>query len=134
MVVERLHRMAGHDLRQSKRKSARRRPRSSREPPTGTLIAWAIGHGALAATALPPIGTTGSIIHAVATRLDSPRAVFAPTQVYYDTMSLSFFSGRILTTLRAGLALNVVGSPVNGFVPWRSLVAGLCCTTILQTP
>src|SRR3990172_1293686 len=49
-------------------------------------------------------------------------------------MSLSFFSGRIFTTLRAGLALNVVGSPVNGFVPWRSLVAGLCCTTTLQTP
>jgi hypothetical protein len=35
----------------------------------------------------------------------------------YDTMSLSFFSGRTFTTLRAGLALNVVGSPVNGFVP-----------------
>jgi len=52
----------------------------------------------------------------------------------YETMSLSFFSGRILTTLRAGLALKVVSSFVNGLMPLRSLVAGLCCTTILQRP
>jgi hypothetical protein len=32
-------------------------------------------------------------------------------------MSLSFFSGRILTTFRAGLALNIVSSPVNGLMP-----------------
>lgn len=35
----------------------------------------------------------------------------------YEAMSFSFFSGRTLTTLRAGLALKVVGSPVKGLVP-----------------
>ena len=44
----------------------------------------------------------------------------------YETMSLSFFNGRIFTTLRAGLALNIVFSPVKGLMPSRSFVAGLC--------
>lgn len=43
-----------------------------------------------------------------------------------QTISLRFFRGRTLTTLRAGLALNVVSSPVNGLMPLRALVAGLC--------
>src|SRR4051812_144008 len=60
-----------------------------------------------------------------------PMELLAPC---YETMSLSFFSGRIFTTLRAGLALKVVSSFVNGLMPLRSLVAGLCCTTILQRP
>ena len=40
------------------------------------------------------------------------------------TMSFRPLSGRILTTLRAGLAANTVSSPVNGLIPLRSLVAG----------
>src|SRR5882757_10164474 len=52
----------------------------------------------------------------------------------YETMSFNFFNGRIFTTLRAGLALKVVSSFVKGLMPLRSLVAGLCCTTILQRP
>jgi len=39
------------------------------------------------------------------------------TPGHYMAMSLSFLSGRIFTTLRAGLALKIVGSPVNGLVP-----------------
>ena len=54
--------------------------------------------------------------------------------VPYDTMSFNFFSGRIFTTLRAGLALKVVSSFVKGLMPLRSFVAGLCCTTILHKP
>jgi hypothetical protein len=41
------------------------------------------------------------------------------------TMSLRPFRGRILTTLRAGLALNICSSPVKGLTPLRALVAGL---------
>src|SRR5690606_13773715 len=36
----------------------------------------------------------------------------------------SFFSGRTLTMVRAGLALKVISSPVNGLIPLRALVAG----------
>ena len=36
----------------------------------------------------------------------------------------SFLSGRILTCLRAGLALNHVSSPVKGLMPLRALTAG----------
>src|SRR5262249_41536535 len=63
-----------------------------------------------------------------------PRFRRSETGATYETMSLSFLSGRILTTLRAGLALKIVSSFVNGLMPLRSLVAGLCCTTILQRP
>ncbi len=52
----------------------------------------------------------------------------------YETMSFNFFNGRILTTLRAGLALKTVSSFVKGLMPLRSLVAGLCYTSILQRP
>ena len=52
----------------------------------------------------------------------------------YETMSLSFLSGRTLTTLRAGLALKIVSSFVKRLMPFRSLVAGLCCTTVLHRP
>src|SRR5262249_57232988 len=43
----------------------------------------------------------------------------------YWTMSLRLLSGCALTTLRAGLALIMVGSLVNGLMPGRALVAGL---------
>jgi hypothetical protein len=41
------------------------------------------------------------------------------------TMALRPLSGCTLTTLRAGLALNMVGWPVKGLMPSRALVAGL---------
>ena len=42
-----------------------------------------------------------------------------------QTIDFRFFSGRTLTTVRAGLALNIVSSPVKGLMPLRALVAGL---------
>ena len=36
----------------------------------------------------------------------------------------NFFSGRILTPVLAGLALNQVSSLVNGLIPRRALIAG----------
>ena len=41
-----------------------------------------------------------------------------------QTRSLRAFKGVTFTTLRAGLALKTVGSPVKGFVPSRSGMAG----------
>ena len=45
--------------------------------------------------------------------------------------SLRAFSGMILITLRAGLALIMIGCLVAGLNPGRALVAGLCTTLIL---
>ncbi len=42
-----------------------------------------------------------------------------------QTMSFIFFRGRILMTVRAGLALKIVSSLVKGLMPLRALVAGL---------
>src|SRR5258705_11107189 len=42
----------------------------------------------------------------------------------YLTMSLRLFKGRTLTTLRAGLALNICSILVKGFIPLRALTAG----------
>ena len=39
------------------------------------------------------------------------------------TASFAALTGRALTIFRAGLALNVIASPVNGLVPCRALVA-----------
>ena len=47
---------------------------------------------------------------------------------------MSFFNGFIFTTLRAGFALKVVGSPVKGLIPLRALVAGFLTTVILYIP
>jgi hypothetical protein len=55
-------------------------------------------------------------------------------QSFQPTISFTFFKGRILTTLRAGLALNIVSSPVNGLIPFRALVAGLRFTSIFMSP
>src|SRR5688572_20865146 len=52
----------------------------------------------------------------------------------YLTKSLSAFSGRILTTLRAGLALKSIGSLVKGLMPLRALVAAFLMTDILARP
>src|SRR3981189_219794 len=50
------------------------------------------------------------------------------------TASFAALTGRALTIFRAGLALNIIGSPLNGFVPWRALVAGFLTTTNLAKP
>ena len=50
------------------------------------------------------------------------------------TISLRFFSGRIFTTFRAGLALNMASSPVKGLIPLRALVAGFRTTTSFIRP
>ena len=52
----------------------------------------------------------------------------------YATASLAAFTGRPLITLRAGLALNTVGSLVKGLMPLRSLVAGFFTTTMRTRP
>jgi hypothetical protein len=46
-------------------------------------------------------------------------ATYRPLQNPFrdQTMSLRFFNGRIFTTFRAGLALNMVSSPVKGLMP-----------------
>jgi hypothetical protein len=53
-------------------------------------------------------------------RLRSPEEV-QKTLLY--TASFAAFTGRARTIFRAGLALNTVGSFVNGLMPFRSLVA-----------
>src|ERR1700704_3263041 len=50
------------------------------------------------------------------------------------TASFAAFTGRALTIFRAGLALNIIGSPLNGLVPARALVAGFLITTNLANP
>ena len=40
----------------------------------------------------------------------------------YKTAALTAFTGRALTTFRAGFALNIIGSFVNGLMPLRSFV------------
>ena len=46
--------------------------------------------------------------------------------------SLSVLSARTLTALEAGLALNIMSSPVKGFRPLRALVAGFFFTVIFM--
>ena len=50
------------------------------------------------------------------------------------TASFAAFTGRALTIFRAGLALNTVGSFVNGLMPARSFVAGFLTTTNFAKP
>src|SRR2546430_7191202 len=52
----------------------------------------------------------------------------------YDTASLAAFTGRALMIFRAGFALNIVGSFVNGLMPLRSFVAGFFMTTHFANP
>src|SRR6266567_3768624 len=54
----------------------------------------------------------------------------------FDTHTASFaaLTGRALTIFRAGLALNIIGCPLKGFVPARALVAGFLITTNLANP
>src|SRR5207248_11636918 len=50
------------------------------------------------------------------------------------TASFAAFTGRALTLFRDGIALNTVGSFVNGLMPARSLVAGFLITTNFAKP
>src|SRR6202022_4325440 len=52
----------------------------------------------------------------------------------HHTASFAALTGRALTIFRAGLALNIIGSPLNGLVPLRALVAGFLITTNLAKP
>ena len=52
----------------------------------------------------------------------------------YDTASLAAFTGRALMIFRAGFALNIVGSFVNGLMPLRSCVAAFLMITNLANP
>ena len=47
---------------------------------------------------------------------------------------MAALTARILSTLRAGLALNTVGSLVKGLMPWRAFVAGFFTTMNLASP
>jgi hypothetical protein len=47
-----------------------------------------------------------------------------PVVRFYLAISFSAFNGRILITLRAGLALNICSCLVKGLIPMRALVAG----------
>src|ERR1700757_451541 len=51
-----------------------------------------------------------------------------------QTASLAALTGLARTILRAGFALNIISSPVNGLVPLRALVAGFLTTTNLANP
>src|SRR5262249_25504746 len=51
-----------------------------------------------------------------------------------QTRSLSALSGRAFTTFRAGFALIMIGSLVNGLMPGFALVAGLRTTLSLSRP
>ena len=53
---------------------------------------------------------------------------------YSSAAALSLARGRTLTTVRAGLALNVVSCLVKGLIPLRALVAGLRWVEIFSNP
>src|ERR1700752_872075 len=50
------------------------------------------------------------------------------------TISLRFLSAAMRTFLLAGLALNIIFSPVKGLTPSRALVAGFFTTFIFRSP
>jgi hypothetical protein len=56
------------------------------------------------------------------------------TPVGYATASLTAFAGRALITFLAGFALNIIGSFVNGLIPFRAFVAGFLMTTNFANP
>src|ERR1700726_3654588 len=57
-----------------------------------------------------------------------------PARSLFHTASLAALTGRARMIFRAGLALNTVGSLVNGLMPLRSLVAGFFITTNFAKP
>src|SRR6185295_19389103 len=54
--------------------------------------------------------------------------------VFNYTAILAALTGRARTTLRAGFALNIISSPLNGLIPFRALVAAFLMTTNLAKP
>jgi hypothetical protein len=67
--------------------------------------------------------------------LEYPETQKAPEGAFeIHTASFAALTGRALTIFRAGLALNIIGSPLKGFVPARALVAGFFMTTNLANP
>src|SRR6267154_5093662 len=74
-------------------------------------------------------GATQEALHRNAPCLAGPHARDSA-----QTASLTAFTGRALMSLRAGLALNTVGSLVNGLMPLRALVAGFFTTTNFAKP
>ena len=52
----------------------------------------------------------------------------------YSSASLAALTGRALMTLRAGFALKMVGSFVNGLMPFRAFVAAFLMTTNFTKP
>src|SRR5437764_1338587 len=50
------------------------------------------------------------------------------------TASFAALTGRALTIFRAGLALNIISSPLKGLMPLRALVAGFLITTNFANP
>jgi hypothetical protein len=61
-------------------------------------------------------------------------AAGAPDARCHATASLTAFTGRALITFLAGFALNIVGSFVNGLMPFRAFVAGFLITTNFANP
>ena len=68
------------------------------------------------------------------TNSESPLMPVHNKAQFAHTASFAAFTGRALTIFRAGLALNTVGSFVNGLTPARSLVADFFMTTKFAKP
>ena len=64
----------------------------------------------------------------------APQGVSIPNMVVYSAISFRPFSGRTLTRVRAGLALNTVCSPVKGLIPFHARVAGFLTVFIFIRP
>jgi hypothetical protein len=62
-----------------------------------------------------------------------PTSIVGQNKPLY-TASLAALTGRALMILRAGLALNTVGSLVKGLMPLRAFVAGFLMTTNFAKP
>src|SRR5690606_14823561 len=63
----------------------------------------------------------------------------SPVFVHIDpalpqTISFRPFNAATLTVFDAGLALNIISSPVKGFTPFRAFVAGFLTTRIFRRP
>src|SRR5690348_9994954 len=58
----------------------------------------------------------------------------ASPSAYEFTIAFRLFSGITRTFLLAGLALNIIFSPVKGLIPSRAFVAGFLTTFILSRP
>src|SRR5207247_6915342 len=85
-------------------------------------------------SACPLMALTIDRCGAQCTSLSGATASACRRQPAAYTASFAAFTGRALTIFRAGLALNTVGSFVNGLMPARSFVAGFLMTTNFAKP